>query len=103
VITASFVISATHPCLPGHFPGNPIAPGVVTLDHVAQGLLEQIEGVSLAGFPQVKFLKPLKPGVTVLVAYQEKNETTYQFNCEVDGQVILTGQIKLALNEGENL
>lgn len=99
MLVASFLIASTHPCLPGHFPGHPIAPGVVTLDHVARGLLQQIDGADLAGFPQVKFLKPLLPDAKARVIYHPKRNTLFQFSCEVDGQVILTGQIELALIE----
>lgn len=64
--STSFVIAADHPCLPGHFPGLPVVPGVVLLDRV----LEAIESAALeAGhgpladvrLPQVKFLQPLLP------------------------------------------
>lgn len=99
MLSASFVIAATHPCLPGHFPGHPIAPGVVTLDHVTTGLLRQLDGASLAGFPQVKFMKPLLPETEVKVIYFPKSETLYQFSCEIDEQIIVTGQIRLALKE----
>ena len=29
-----FLIRADHPTAPGHFPGNPIIPGALMLDHV---------------------------------------------------------------------
>jgi len=29
-----FTIPADHPSLPGHFPGNPVVPGVLVLDRV---------------------------------------------------------------------
>ncbi len=57
-----FIISADHPCLPGHFPGRPIVPGVILLDRVVDAL-ELAQGMLPAlRLPQVKFLKPLFPG-----------------------------------------
>jgi 3-hydroxymyristoyl/3-hydroxydecanoyl-(acyl carrier protein) dehydratase len=29
-----FTIPAEHPALPGHFPGRPVVPGALLLDHV---------------------------------------------------------------------
>ena len=56
------LIPAEHPALPGHFPGNPVVPGVVVLDHVVAAL-EALEGpLPPLRLPQVKFLSPLRPG-----------------------------------------
>jgi len=55
-----FRIDATHPTLPGHFPGNPVVPGVVLLDRVVAAI-ERIWPTRVAGFAQVKFLRPLLP------------------------------------------
>ncbi len=66
-----FEIATDHPCLPGHFPGQPVVPGVVVLDRVfaaiesaivaaidAQPETQPLQRVRL---PQVKFVQPLLP------------------------------------------
>jgi len=99
MLKASFIIPHAHPALPGHFPDHPITPGVVSLDHVAQNLLSLIPDSSIDGFPQVKFLQPLLPGIEVFISYQAKTESLYQFSCESNGKIILSGQIRLATKE----
>jgi 3-hydroxyacyl-[acyl-carrier-protein] dehydratase len=59
-----FHIAASHPALPGHFPGDPVVPGVVLLDRV-MAAIERAWAGQVAGFPQVKFLRPLRPGQAV--------------------------------------
>lgn len=100
MLSTSFVISANHPSLPGHFPMRPITPGVVALDHVVHGLLFHKPEATLAGFPQVKFLSPLMPEVEVTVIYKPKSATLYQFSCEVNNEIIILGQIKLTIKDG---
>lgn len=56
------LIAADHPCLPGHFPGQPIVPGVVVLDHVLAAIEAQYGPLGPLRMPQVKFLQPLLPG-----------------------------------------
>lgn len=57
----SFRIDADHPALPGHFPGQPVVPGVVLLDRVAAAVAQWQRG-TLRQLAQVKFLQPLLPG-----------------------------------------
>ncbi|MBL8299900.1 MAG: hydroxymyristoyl-ACP dehydratase [Rhodanobacteraceae bacterium] len=56
----NFRIPAAHPCLAGHFPGNPVVPGVVVLDAVAAAL-RQCHDQRITGFRAVKFVAPLLP------------------------------------------
>lgn len=57
-----FTIDHDHPCLPGHFPGQPLVPGVVLLDQVL-AVIEAAHGpLGQLRLPQIKFLHPLLPG-----------------------------------------
>lgn len=63
----TFVVAPDHPCLPGHFPGRPVVPGVVILDHVLAAI-ERTHGPCAAlDWPQVKFVRPLLPGETATI------------------------------------
>ena len=57
-----FVVDRSHPSLPGHFPGRPIVPGVVLLDHVIEAIEAAHGPLARLRLPQVKFLQPLLPG-----------------------------------------
>lgn len=57
----SFTLPSDHPCLPGHFPGNPVVPGVLLLE----AGLEQLGQAGLH-VDMVKFLHPLLPGQKVI-------------------------------------
>lgn len=56
-----FCIPAGHPSLPGHFPGSPVVPGVLLLDHILQAL-EHGTGQSVTRLQQVRFVSALLPG-----------------------------------------
>jgi 3-hydroxyacyl-[acyl-carrier-protein] dehydratase len=56
-----FSIPSTHPSLPGHFPGRPIVPGVVVLEHVLDAIEATHGPLGTLRLPQVKFMQPLLP------------------------------------------
>jgi 3-hydroxyacyl-[acyl-carrier-protein] dehydratase len=57
-----FTVPSDHPSLPGHFPGRPIVPGVVLLDHVLAAVEAGHGPLGALRLPQVKFMQPLLPG-----------------------------------------
>jgi 3-hydroxymyristoyl/3-hydroxydecanoyl-(acyl carrier protein) dehydratase len=57
-----FSIPANHPSLPGHFPGQPIVPGVVVLERVLEAIEATHGPLGPLRLPQVKFAQPLLPG-----------------------------------------
>ncbi|WER48172.1 AMP-binding protein [Cupriavidus sp. WKF15] len=95
-----FVIDAGHPALAGHFPGNPVVPGVVLLDHailqIGAALGHPLE-VSQVG--TVKFLSPVRPGERVEVAHQWQGGSTgadmatIRFTLSAGGRDVASGTL----------
>jgi 3-hydroxyacyl-[acyl-carrier-protein] dehydratase len=86
-------ISADHPCLPGHFPGSPIVPGMVILDEVAAALSEWRGGSKLTGVPAVKFLAPLLPEQPFTISLQERDGGEVHFFCRSEGRLMAEGRL----------
>jgi 3-hydroxyacyl-[acyl-carrier-protein] dehydratase len=64
-------VAGEHPAFAGHFPGQPLLPGVVLLGEVLELLLREAPA-SLAGQPRisaVKFLAPVRPGANLEVRW----------------------------------
>lgn len=64
---------ADHPAFQGHFPGNPIIPGVQLLDRAKQ-ILETQQGLELNGLQNAKFLSPAGPGDKLELEYTMTND-----------------------------
>ncbi|MBS1220425.1 MAG: acyl-CoA synthetase/AMP-acid ligase [Proteobacteria bacterium] len=90
-------IAANHPSLAGHFPGNPIVPGVVILDEVIRAFEAWRPGERLTGIPVVKFLAPLRPEQSFTIRFLEPGSNPVRFDCVRDnGQVVARGSLSLA-------
>nr|WP_306673709.1 hydroxymyristoyl-ACP dehydratase [Tahibacter caeni] len=78
----------------GHFPGNPVVPGVVVLEQVA-GALQRRDGRQIAGFRQVKFVAPLLPQQTARLEL-DLIDTRLRFRVLRDGELIASGEASSA-------
>lgn len=83
--------SATHPALAGHFPGNPIVPGVLLLDAVATALAKAMPGTQVIDLPSVKFLSPLRPGEDCLLQLEAASAGRWRFSMHAGERRIATG------------
>jgi 3-hydroxyacyl-[acyl-carrier-protein] dehydratase len=91
----SFCVSADHPCLPGHFLGGSIVPGVVLLDEAFALILAANPGWIVVGLPSVKFVRPVLPAQLVTVSWHEAAERRIAFACAVAAQTVLHGSVLL--------
>ncbi|KVT79856.1 beta-hydroxyacyl-ACP dehydratase [Burkholderia territorii] len=88
----AFTIPADHPALPGHFPGHPIVPGVVLLDHAIAAL-----GASLNRplhtwrLASAKFLSPVAPGEPLDLAFDAAAGGPIRFTLRAGARDVATG------------
>lgn len=90
------LIPAGHPSLAGHFPGNPVVPGVVILDEVLRALAAWWPEYRPVGMPVVKFLEPLRPAQAFTIRLAEAGPLQVRFECRRDdGRLLAQGQVAL--------
>lgn len=112
-IVAEKKISVEEDYLKGHFPGNPIVPGVLIVESMAQASgiisaynLGELQDVYfLSRISDLKFRHPVFPGDTLII----KAEILGRFDravktrayCEVNGKIVAEGELVLTKQGGE--
>ncbi|SAK71375.1 beta-hydroxyacyl-ACP dehydratase [Caballeronia catudaia] len=90
----TFTVPPGHPALAGHFPGRPIVPGVVLLDHALDAI-----GVALGQrfdacrIESAKFLSPAKPGETLDIAYETAASGAIRFTIRAGERAVASGAL----------
>ncbi len=94
-MSITFTIAKSHPSLAGHFPGNPVVPGVVLLEHIKTCLSNAENHAVLSGFKNVKFLRPVLPEQEVVLELEIAGSNKQRFTCRHAGEKVLQGEIEL--------
>ena len=102
MIDYTFAVSHDHSSLPGHFPGNPIVPGVVILQHVmeaARRYLDTTGGGRVCEVASAKFLRPLLPGQSADIRVERGRGDRLRFECRLrggDAPILVSGLLRSA-------
>eukprot|EP00434_Breviolum_minutum_P042898 symbB.v1.2.038204.t1/scaffold5870.1/size22917/2 len=96
-------ITANEPQFTGHFPENPIMPGVLQVEALAQlaGVVCMQPGdqVLFAGIDGVKFRKPVVPGDTLVMEVEVKKFREKVGIAKITGKAFVDGQKVLEVKE----
>ena len=100
-LAAKFAIADVHPALSGHFPGQPIVPGVLLLAHALEALLAQPAWAARVGtqprLALLKFHAPVLPGSGVTLLSVQFDDAGTRLRFEVrdlarDNRVAASGE-----------
>ena len=104
-----YKVHGDEPFLSGHFPGEPIFPGVLLVEAVAQlaGVVAQsdpkippLTGLKLTALRNVKILGTARPGETILleakITGRLGNLVQAQATARIAGQIVLTAELTLS-------
>ena len=91
------VIDADHPSLAGHFPGRPVVPAAVLLEHVIEAARVRHPDAEINGIQRVKFLRQAVPGQAFEIEWGTPSDSTLRFACRCDGDVLVQGRLTLGL------
>ena len=95
------MIAADHPALVGHFPENPIVPGVLILDEVLQAAEQWRGKFRLKSVVSVKFTSPLKPGNAFSIKLHEEDHSHIVFECRLEGVTLASGRLAVEPDAGD--
>lgn len=105
-VVATKRVVADDPYLPGHYPGDPIYPGVFVLESACQAVAELVRRTRgghavLAEVTEARFTRPLRPGDTLRVHARLDASGTATVECtRRDGEPV--GRLALRFTEEDH-
>jgi 3-hydroxyacyl-[acyl-carrier-protein] dehydratase len=100
-ITTSVITDGNSPWFSGHFPNNPILPGIAQLKMVADLIAKPTEGsLRVTGLSRVKFRKIVRPGEQLDIQVTcDNKEHHYMFRITSGDEDVCSGKIDFTQNE----
>lgn len=92
-------IPPDHPSLAGHFPGNPVVPGVVVLQQVMDAIEARYGPFRLLGLDWVKFQQPVRPGEVMVIMLDGPAGERVDFVCRCGTATMARGQVRIAADQ----
>lgn len=89
----SFRIDKKHPCLAGHFPGNPIVPAVLILDEVISLICTKYALGTLVKLRNVKFIQPVLAEQEVNLSIEDTALAQLKFSLYHGDAMVAKGDI----------
>ena len=91
----NWIVPAEHPAFAGHFPGNPIVPGVVLLDRAIL-FAEELIGKSGLNWQvgNAKFFSPVRPEEALTFVLEAKPSGSISFVIRGTERDIASGSLK---------
>lgn len=113
-LTAIKNVTVNEPFFQGHFPGNPVMPGVMILESLAQacgvlaylGMIQHCDNplYYLVKIDKARFSQTVRPGDQLIQKVQQKRMLRgmglYDCTSEVDGKPVATAQLLCAERSG---
>ena len=109
-------VSVNEPYFQGHYPGNPVMPGVLQLESLAQaaGILMLRRGSSegktalLMSCDKVKFRRAVRPGDQVVISVKLTKSrgdkiACAEGTCSVGGQVVSSAELMFAIMDNADV
>ncbi len=108
-------VTANEPFFPGHFPGQPIMPGVLIVEAMAQTggilMLNSVDDptqklVFFMGIDKAKFRKPVVPGDQLIIEAEliskRSRFVVMKANAKVGNKIVAEAELKAAIVDREN-
>jgi acyl-coenzyme A synthetase/AMP-(fatty) acid ligase len=90
--TLGFTIAADHASIAGHFPGQPVVPGVVLLDHAISAIGRALgRPLDAWRLNSAKFLSPAAPGTPLDLAFETSASGTIRFTIRAGSRTVASG------------